>query len=105
MVAVAAEQRPQFEEAFRERWAGMLYERAVLPAWTAGQPQVLAAVQDYANDFAARRLLTPAGGPRLLLAHALRSSLEVSDSPLLVFSPAAAISGDGPSVTYQPLIP
>ena len=84
---VIRERRPEFEAAFRERWAGALYEHAVVPAWLAGQDKVLAAVQEYANDFAARRLLTEQGGPRLLFAHALRSSLKISDTPLLVFAP------------------
>jgi hypothetical protein len=91
-----------FEAAFRDRWATQLYERAVLPAWQSGQDQVLESVQVYANDFASRRLLTKQGGPRLLFAYALRSSLKISAAPLLVFTPGA---GDGSGrVVYEPLL-
>jgi hypothetical protein len=99
---VALARRGDFETAFRERWAGLLYERAILPAWQHGQDKVLASVQDYATDFAARRLLTRAGGPRLLFAYALRSSLEISDDPLLIFSPGAGNKARG--IVYQPLL-
>ena len=58
LVEVVSKQRPQFEQAFRERWAGRLYERGVVPAWQAGEDEVLFAVQNYAHDFAAHRLLT-----------------------------------------------
>ncbi|MEX2112769.1 MAG: hypothetical protein WD845_06255, partial [Pirellulales bacterium] len=100
--SVVIEMRPEFEEAFRQRWAGMLYERAIMPAWRDSQDIVLDAVQDYANDFAARRLLTKEGGPRLLFAFALRSSLDISDEPLLIFAPAARAGA--PGVQYQPLL-
>jgi hypothetical protein len=102
LVKVATELRSEFETAFTERWAGKLYERAVVPAWREGQEKVLASVQTYANDFAARRLLTRQGGPRLLFAFALRSSLEISDAPLLVYSPAAATASG--KIVYQPLL-
>jgi hypothetical protein len=102
VVRVVGEQRPQFEQAFTDRWAARLYERAVLPAWQGGQNEVLAAVQSYANDFAARRLLTRQGGPRLLFAFALRSALKISDAPLLVFAPGAAV---GPQrISYEPFL-
>ncbi len=102
LVTVATDRGTEFRAAFAERWAGLLYERAVIPAWQAGQDKVLESVQVYANDFAARRLLTRQGGPRLLFAFALRSSLKISDAPLLVFSPAAANALDG--IVYQPLL-
>jgi hypothetical protein len=92
LMRVVAERRPDFESAFSERWAGVLYERAVMPAWEAGQDKVLESVQDYANDFATRRLLTSDNGPRLLFAFALRSSLKISDDPLLVFAPQPGIA-------------
>jgi hypothetical protein len=102
LIKVIGEQRPQFEEAFANRWAVRLYERAVLPAWQEGQDEVLSAVQAYANDFAARRLLTRQGGPRLLFAYALRSALKISDAPLLVFAPGPSV---GPQrITYQPFL-
>jgi hypothetical protein len=65
----------------------------------AGQDKVLEAVQVYANGFAARRLLTKEGGPRLLFAYALRSSLEISDAPLLVFAPGKP--GAGKRVVFE----
>jgi hypothetical protein len=99
---VAAQRRPQFEAAFRERWAGVLFERAVEPAWLAGQDKVLEAVQEYANDFAARRLLTKDGGPRLLFAYTLRSSLKVSDAPLLVFAPGT--KGETDRIVFEPYL-
>jgi hypothetical protein len=99
---VAAKRRPDFEAAFRERWAGVLFERAVEPAWLAGQDKVLEAVQAYANDFAARRLLTKDGGPRLLFAYALRSSLKISDAPLLVFSPRT--NGEADRIVFEPYL-
>ena len=102
LVEVVGEQRPQFEQAFRERWAGRLYERAVMPAWQAGEDEVLFAVQNYAHDFAVRRLLTAEGGPRLLFAHALRSSLDISDSPLLVYYPGTGANSE--ATVYEPLL-
>ena len=102
LMKVASEQRPGFEAAFRDRWGTMLYERAILPAWQAGQEEVLETVQVYASDFVTRRLLTRNGGPRLLLAYALRSSLQISEAPLLVFTPAAGEAPDG--IVYEPLL-
>ena len=99
---VALERRGDFETAFRERWAGLLYERAILPAWQHGQDKVLASVQEYATNFATRRLLTRAGGPRLLFAYALRCSLEISDDPLLVFMPGEGNQAAG--IVYEPLL-
>jgi hypothetical protein len=99
---VVAERRPDFEAAFSQRWADRLFQRAVVPAWRAGERQVLEAVQVYANDFAARRLFTSSGGPRLLFAYALRSSLAISDDPLLIFSPGPA--GAPGRITYEPLV-
>lgn len=101
LAKVANERRGDFEAAFAERWAGKLYDRAVLPAWRGGQDKVLQSVQIYANDFAARRLLTKQGGPRLLFAYALRSSLKISYEPLLIFSPADNPAG---KIVYEPLL-
>jgi hypothetical protein len=99
---VIAERRPDFEAAFKDRWAGLLYEKAILPAWESGQDQVLESVQTYANDFASRRLLTSEGGPRLMFAYALRSSLKISSDPLLLFVPGKGDAVDG--VTFEPLL-
>jgi hypothetical protein len=99
---VAVEQRDDFEAAFEERWAGRLYERAIAPAWAAGQDEVLESIQVYANGFAARRLLTKEGGPRLMFAYALRSSLNISEDPLLIFVPGR---GNGVErIAYEPLL-
>lgn len=102
LAKVANERRGDIESAFNERWAGLLYERALLPAWRDGQDEVLESVQVYAKELAARRLLNEQGGPRLLFAHALRSSLKISNEPLLVFSPTAA--GGASEVTFEPLL-
>jgi hypothetical protein len=101
--SVVVEMRPEFEAAFKERWARRLYERAVRPAWIDSQDVVLEAVQEYVNDFAARKLLTKEGGPRLLFAFALRSTLDISTEPLLVFAPTADAKAQG--ITYEPLLP
>jgi hypothetical protein len=90
-------------ESFRERLAPALYQRAIEPAWLAGEADVIRAVEIYAEDFARRRLLTDRGGPRLLLAHALRSSLKISDAPLLLLRPDDS-QGSG-KIVYQRLIP
>jgi hypothetical protein len=99
---VIIERRGDFEAAFRDRWADMLYRRAIAPAWAAGQEKVLSAIQAYANDFASRRLLTKAGGPRLMFAYALRCSLNISKDPLLVFTPGEP--GKTGEVVYEPLL-
>jgi hypothetical protein len=101
--SVVVEMRPELEAAFKERWAGRLYERAVRPAWQENQEIVLDAVQQYVNDFAARKLLTEAGGPRLLFAFALRSTLDISTEPLLIYSPATKATK--PGIAYEPLLP
>ncbi len=100
--SVVVEMRPEFEAAFKQRWAGMLYQRAILPAWQENQDVVLDAMQQYVNDFAARRLLTREGGPRLLFAYALRSSLDISDEPLLIFSEQE--NPKTPGVVYESLL-
>ncbi len=96
--------RPQFEAAFRDRWATMLFERVVMPAWRAGQDRVLESIQGYVADFAARRLLTREGGPRLMFAFVLRSYLDISDAPLLVLSNPAT-GGKPTPIVYVPLLP
>lgn len=102
LIKVANQRRGDIESAFNERWAGLLYERAVLPAWRSGQDEVLASIQSYANDLAARRLLNERGGPRLLFAYALRCSLKISNEPLLIFSPG---SPDGShAIVFEPLV-
>jgi hypothetical protein len=100
--SVVVEMRPEFEAAFKQRWAGMLYQRAILPAWQENQDVVLDAMQQYVNDFAARRLLTREGGPRLMFAYALRSSLDISDEPLLIFSQQD--NPKTPGVVYESLL-
>jgi hypothetical protein len=102
LTKVAADRRDDFATAFSERWATRLYERAVVPAWLAGQDQVIESVQAYANDFAARRLLTSDGGPRLLFAYALRGALGISDAPLLIYAPDPQAAPG--TIVYQSLI-
>lgn len=85
---VLNERRKDFIEKFETKWGPKLYENAVVPSWFEGEDAVIAAAEGYASDFARRRLLTEQGGPRLLLAYALRTSLDISDDPLLVIAPA-----------------
>ena len=99
---VILERRDDFEAAFKDRWAGLLYQRAVMPAWEAGKDKVLDSVQTYAHGFAERKLLTKSRGPRLMFAFALRSSLDISNDPLLVFIPNA--DGATDRVVYEPLL-
>ena len=80
--------RAEFVEKFETKWGPKLYENALVPSWLEGENGVLEAAERYANDFAKRRLLTSEGGPRLLLAYALRSSLGITQDPLLVIAPA-----------------
>ena len=84
---VLNERRREFIEKFETKWGPKLYENAIVPAWLEGEEGVLAAAEQYANDFARRRLLTEKGGPRLLLAYALRTSLDITGDPLLVVAP------------------
>lgn len=79
--------RAEFIEKFETKWGPKLYENALVPSWLEGEEGVLEAAEEYANDFAQRRLLTPQGGPKLLLAYALRSSLGITQDPLLVIKP------------------
>jgi hypothetical protein len=90
-------------KSFRESWGPGLYERAFKPAWLAGEADVIRAVEEYADDFARRRLVTQQGSPRLLFAHALRSALQISKAPLLLLIPSDP-TGDG-QIVYQPLVP
>lgn len=94
--------RDDFSLAFEKRWSGLLYDRVIMPAWQAGQSEVMAAIESYISDFASRRLLTSQGGPRLLFAFILRSYLDISDAPLLVL--AEETTGDPDRVLYQPLL-
>jgi hypothetical protein len=80
--------RAEFVDKFETKWGPKLYENALVPSWLEGEDGVLEAAESYANDFARRRLLTSEGGPRLLLAYALRSSLGITQDPLLVIAPA-----------------
>jgi hypothetical protein len=84
---VLNERRREFIEKFETKWGPKLYEKAIVPAWLEGEDGVLVAAEKYANDFAKRRLLTEKGGPRLLLAYALRTSLNINRDPLLVVAP------------------
>ena len=101
MNRVVAQSMPALGKTFRERWGPKLFQDALLPAWQSSEPQIMQAIESYANDFTQRRLLTAEGGPRLSLAYALRSSLRISDAPLLVF--VAAKEGTN-EITYRPLI-
>jgi hypothetical protein len=94
--------RQDSETAFEERWSGALYERVIEPAWRTGQPKVMESIEGYVKDFAGRCLLTNQGGPRLLFAYILRSYLDISVAPLLIFAPAA--DRDSDRVVYEPLL-
>ena len=72
-----------------------------MPAWLRGEDKVIASIETYVTDFAQRRLVTQQGGPRLIFAYLLRSFLDISDAPLLIFAP----SGDSDQVIYEPLLP
>ncbi len=90
-------------QAARLRWGPRLYERVIQPAWVEGEAEVIQAVERYTQDFTSRRLLTPRGAPRLLLAHACRSELGVSAAPLLVLAPLPTEPAG--EFRYQPLVP
>lgn len=79
--------KTDFIAKFEDKWGPKLYENALVPSWMDNERHVLDAAESYANDFAKRRLLTSEGGPRLLLAYALRTSLDITDEPLLVIAP------------------
>lgn len=96
------ERRDDFALAFEKRWSGLLYDRVIMPAWQAGQAEVMASIEAYVSDFANRRLLTSQGGPRLLFAFVLRSYLDISDAPLLVL--AQGPTGAPEHVVYEPLL-
>ncbi|KAA0215742.1 hypothetical protein EDM80_05155 [bacterium] len=97
---VLSARKQDFADAFNKRWAPRLYEKAVVPAWFEGERNVIEAAENYAVDFSNRRLLTSQGGPRLLLAHALRGALSISDAPLLVLA-----RDSSPGVKFDYLIP
>lgn len=97
---VLAAKKQELGAAFHERWQPMLWERVIEPAWLEGEADVLQAAQTYAEDFANRRLVTQDGGPKLVLAHALRGLLKISDAPLLVLAPSDIVG-----LTYEPLVP
>ncbi|MCC6574249.1 MAG: hypothetical protein IT462_10705 [Planctomycetes bacterium] len=84
---VLSARKQDFLDAWNKRWAPKLYEKAVVPGWLEGEKEVLKAAEAYADGFARRRLLTSQGGPRLLLAFALRGALQISDSPLILIAP------------------
>ena len=84
---VLNKRKVDFIAKFEEKWGPKLYEKALVPSWMDNERYVLDAAESYANDFAKRRLLTSEGGPRLLLAYALRSSLNITNEPLLVIKP------------------
>lgn len=85
---VLNERRAEFVRQFETKWGPKLYEKALVPSWFEGEAGVLEAAEVYANDFARRRLLTSEGGPRLLLAYALRTSLDITRDPLIVIEPS-----------------
>jgi len=97
---VLSARKQDFADAFNKRWAPRLYEKAVVPAWFEGERNVIEAAENYAVGFSNRRLLTSQGGPRLLLAHALRGALSISDAPLLVLA-----RDSSPGVKFDYLIP
>lgn len=97
---VLNKRRADFIAKFEDKWGPKLYENALVPSWLEGEDGVLKAAEGYASDFAKRRLLTAEGGPRLLLAYALRTSLDITDEPLLVIRP-----GNTGKVEYQWIMP
>jgi len=92
-----------FVRTLRERWAPRLFEHAVVPAWLEGEPAVVKAVEEYAHDFTNRRLVSSAGGPRLVFAHALRGTLGISEAPLLIIEPRT--DGTALEIEYRPVTP
>lgn len=84
---VLNKRKVDFIAKFEDKWGPKLYEKALVPSWMENERYVLDAAESYANDFAKRRLLTSEGGPRLLLAYALRTSLNITNEPLLVIKP------------------
>lgn len=96
--------KTDFIAQFETKWGPKLYEKALVPSWLEGEDGVLEAAEAYANDFASRRLLTSEGGPKLLLAYALRSSLGISSDPLLVIRPGQEAAEDG-RVQFEWLMP
>jgi hypothetical protein len=102
LVKAVDARRQDFEAAFRERWAGALYDRVIMPAWQTGQAKVIESIQAYLSDFAGRRLLNKQGGPRLLFAFVLRSYLDISVAPLLIL--ALGTGGDSDRIVYEPLL-
>ena len=97
---VLNERRADFIAKFETKWGPKLYEKALVPSWLEGEDGVIEAAETYAAGFAERRLLTSEGGPRLLLAYALRSSLSITDDPLLVIAP-----DDSGAVAYEWIMP
>ncbi|MDD8045577.1 MAG: hypothetical protein PHF14_03840 [Verrucomicrobiota bacterium] len=73
-------------EAVHERWTPQLYDRLLIPGWLEAEAYMIQAMEEYAIDFTNRRLLTRRGGPRLMLAYALRSALEIAPDPLLALA-------------------
>ena len=100
---VLGRHKEEFVRTLRERWAPRLFEQAVVPAWTAGEPEVVRAVESYARDFTNRRLVSSAGGPRLVFAHALRGALGISEAPLLIIEPRS--DGQALEILYRPVTP
>lgn len=97
---VLNKRRADFIAKFEGKWGPKLYENALKPSWLENEHHVLEAAESYAADFAKRRLLTSEGGPRLLLAYALRTSLDITDEPLLVIKPE-----DTGKVEYEWIMP
>lgn len=99
--AAVEAQRQDLDKLFRDRWSSTVYPRIILPAWLEGEDKVIASIETYVTDFTQRRLVTHEGGPRLIFAYLLRSFLDISDAPLLIFSPSA----ESDQVVYEPLLP
>ncbi len=100
---VLGRHQEEFVRTLRERWAPRLFEQAVVPAWREGEPAVVQAVETYARDFTNRRLVSSAGGPRLVFAHALRGTLGISEAPLLMIEPKS--DGTALEIEYRPVTP
>jgi len=95
--------KAELVKMLREHWGPRLFERAFAPAWLQGEDAVVEALDGYTRDFATRRLISDTGGPRLTLAHALRSVLAISDAPLLLLEPRPATAAG--EIVYEPFLP
>ena len=100
IVKAFKDQRQDFEAAFRQRWADLIYDRVIVSAWQSGQDKVLAALQAYVSDFADRRLLMRAGGAAIAVC--FRAPRLPGNQPFAAAHPAPSESSN--QVVYEPLL-